>query len=72
MHVVGTRQVTLKGQAVTLTVSESTGDEASGEALREVMGTFRGQGGASVMLMATGMASQWDDAALDAFVASIH
>ncbi len=72
MSIVGTRQVTLRGQAVTLTISESAKDESQGEALRQVTGTFRGKGSASVMLMAMGMANQWDDAVFDAFIASIR
>ncbi len=70
MQVVGTQQVTIKGQPVTLTVSEGTGS-SSGVTHRQVTGFFTGKGGL-VMLMAFGPKNAWDQSALDQFLASIR
>jgi hypothetical protein len=61
--------VTIRDQQVTLTTREGTNDE--GVTLRQVMGLFQGKGGPT-MLMIMGNTENWDQAAIDAFIASIH
>lgn len=68
MRVVGTRQVTIKGQPVTLVISE--GSSSEGQMFRQVWGMFPGKGG-TAMIMAMGAQDSWDQAALDKFLASI-
>jgi len=68
MQVVGTQQVTIKGQTVTLTASEGSG--SSGVVHRQVTGVFPGKDGL-VMLMAFGAKDKWNQQALDEFLASI-
>jgi len=68
MQVVGTRQVTIKGQPVTLVISE--GSSSEGQTMRQVWGMFPGKDG-TAMLMAMGDQDGWDQAALDKFLASI-
>ena len=71
-HVVGTQTATIKGQPVTLTVSEgevTEGNEA-GTLFRQVIGVFPGKAG-TAMLMAMGKKDTWDQATLDSFLASI-
>ena len=71
-RVVGTETVTIKGQPVTLTVSEGEVTEGSeaGAVFRQVMGVFPGKGG-TAMLMVMGNKDTWDQATLDSFLASI-
>jgi hypothetical protein len=71
-HVVGTQTATIKGQPVTLTVSEGTVTEGSdaGSVFRQVIGIFPGKAG-TAMLMAMGKKDTWDQATLDNFLASI-
>ncbi len=71
-HVVGTQTATIKGQPVTLTVSEGTVTEGSdaGTTFRQVIGVFPGNAG-TAMLMAMGKKDTWDQATLDGFLASI-
>jgi uncharacterized protein YneF (UPF0154 family) len=71
-HVVGTQTATIKGQPVTLTVSEGevTGGDNAGAVFRQVMGVFPGKGG-TAMLMVMGNKATWDQATLDNFLASI-
>jgi hypothetical protein len=72
-HVVGTQTVTIKGQPVTLTVSEGTVTEGSdaGAVFRQVIGIFPGKDSSTAMLMAMGKKDTWDQATLDSFLASI-
>ncbi len=67
VQVVGTQRVTIKGQPVTLTVSEGSGD---GGDYRQVTGVFPGKGGLA-MLMAMGAKDSWNEATLAEFLASI-
>jgi hypothetical protein len=67
MQVVGTQKVTIKGQPVTLTLSEGNG---SAGVHRQATGVFPGKGGLA-MLMAFGSKADWDQAAFDQFLASI-
>ena len=71
-HVVGTQTATIKGQPVTLTVSEGQVTEGSdaGTTFRQVIGVFPGNAG-TAMLMAMGKKDTWDQATLDSFLASI-
>jgi hypothetical protein len=72
-HVVGTQTATVKGQPVTLTVSEGTVAEGSeaGTVFRQVIGVFPGKAG-TAMLMVMGKKDTWDEATLDNFLASIR
>ena len=72
-HVVGTQAATIKGQPVTLTVSEGEVTEGSdaGTIFRQVMGVVPGKDG-TAMLMAMGKKDTWDQATLDSFLASIR
>ncbi len=72
MHVVGTQTATIKGQPVTLTVSEGevTGGSDAGTTFRQVMGIFPAKAGTAV-LMAMGKKDTWDQATFDSFLASI-
>jgi hypothetical protein len=67
LQVVGTQKVTVKGQPVTLTISEASGSEG---VHRQATGVFPGKDGL-VMLMAFGTKADWDQATLDQFLASI-
>jgi hypothetical protein len=70
MRVVGTQKATIRGQSVTLTISE--GASGSSEAtMRQVTGVFNGKDGI-VMLMAMGDVDRWDQTMLDQFLASIR
>jgi hypothetical protein len=71
-HVVGTQTATIKGQPVTLTVSEGTVTEGNdaGTVFRQVIGVFPGKNG-TAMLMVMGKKDTWDQATLDSFLASI-
>lgn len=69
LQVVGQSIVTIRDQEVTLTTSEGT-DEA-GRTFRQVIGVFQGKGGPT-MLMIMGRAENWNQAAIDAFIASIR
>ena len=66
---VGTQKATIRGQQVTLTVSE--GQTEQGDTLRQMLGMFSGKNG-TVMLMVMGSVEKWDQEILDAFTASIE
>ncbi len=66
--VVGTRQVTIRGQAVTLQVGE--GINSDDQRYRQFSGVFQGKGG-QVLITVSAPATRWDPAAVDAFLASI-
>ena len=68
MKVVGTQKATIRGQAVTLIVSE--GGVSDNQTMRQVMGFFSGKGGMAAV-MATGLKETWDQAAMDSFLASM-
>lgn len=67
MTVVGQESVTIRGQDVNLTITESDG----GTKARQALGTFQGKNGL-VVVMAIGSASNWDDALLRQFLGSIQ
>jgi hypothetical protein len=69
MHVVERRQATIRGQEVTLTVSE--GVNGDGEDYRAVTGIFQGKRGPTLLAMSAPV-SQWDNETVDAFIASIR
>ena len=68
MQVVETREDTIRGQKVTITVSEGTGE---GVTLRQWMTVFTGNGGPTV-LMIQGSTSDWDETLITNFIHSIR
>ncbi len=68
MHVVGQQTVTIRGQAVTLIVSEGTNSD--GDPYRSLTGVFQGRNG-QVLLSISAPIASWDRSAIDRFVASI-
>ncbi len=64
----GTQQATIRGQSVELQMY--IGTRSSGESIRQMMGAFEGKGGPA-WLMVFGPANAWDQAAVDAFIASL-
>ncbi len=69
MEVVGSREVTIAGQTVTLTISEGASE---GEPMRQEIGAFTGADGNLVMVFVIGPAATWDEARNDAFYESIR
>jgi hypothetical protein len=69
VQVVDEITTTIRDQPVTLTVSEGTDDE--GTAIRQVAGVFEGKNGV-VLLMIMGPQQGWDQAGIDAFIASLR
>jgi hypothetical protein len=69
MQVVGTEEVTLRGQQVTLTVSE--GQSSSGGGFRQKAGVFQGKSGAA-MIMILGPIDNWDQPAIEAVISSMR
>jgi hypothetical protein len=69
MTSVGREEATIKGELVKLTVREGTTDR--GEQVRQVTGLFEGEEGPAI-LMISGDLSTWDQAMVDAFIASIR
>lgn len=59
----------IAGQDVTLVVSE--GINSDGQPFREVIGMFQGKGGQALVVYETPVSS-WDQAQVDAFIASIQ
>lgn len=68
MQVVGQENVTIRGQDVTLTISESVGQDSR---LRQALGTFEGKNGL-VIVMVMGDADNWDDTLMRQFLSSIQ
>ena len=68
MKVVETREDTIRGQKVTITISEGTNQ---GVTMRQWMTVFAGNGGPTV-LMIQGSASNWDDDLITNFIHSIR
>lgn len=66
-HVVGTEQVTIRGQETTLTIAETDASRP----LKQVVGTFDGKNGL-VILMVMGDKGNWNDTLFKDFVASIQ
>ncbi len=69
METVDRRQVIVRGQEVSLVVSE--GVNSDGLAYREMSGIFQGKGGQALVTIA-GLVETWDQAEVDAFLASIR
>lgn len=69
MKVVDRKAATIRGQEVTLLVSEGT--DSSGARLMSMTGAFPGKGGQAV-LMVMGPSATWDEAAIDSFVESLR
>jgi hypothetical protein len=69
MKIVEQKPVNIRGQEATLTISE--GVSSNNVKLRQAYTTFQGKSG-PVILMVVSDASTWDQAAIDAFLASIQ
>jgi hypothetical protein len=70
MEYVGQERVTIRGQEVTLNITESTVENSSGR-MRQAMGTFNGKNGL-VFVMVMGDASNWNDNLMREFLESIE
>ncbi len=68
-RVVEHKQVTIRGQAVTLVIGE--GVNSAGQAYRTMSGTFQGRGGPAFVGVEQPV-SRWNQAEVDAFLASIR
>lgn len=68
LEVVESRAITIDGTETTLTVSEGT--DPGGDTIRQWLTAFPGKVG-YVLVMVQGEVDGWDDAALDAFLASL-
>jgi hypothetical protein len=66
---VGEMQATIRGQARTLTVSEGTNSD--GQPFRVVNGVFQGRGGLAYLTVEEPI-SRWNQATIEAFIASIR
>ena len=69
MRVVETRPVTVGGHETTLVISEGTNGE--GESYRQASVAFPGQGGPALLVFSE-PTSRWNQATVDALLASIH
>lgn len=69
MQVVETRQETIRGQQVTVTISQGTNQEAT--TLKRLTAVFKGNAGPT-MLMIEGNAAGWDDQVIEDFIHSIR
>lgn len=69
MMVVETRPVIVCGETETLVISEGINGE--GESYRQVSVAFQGQGGPALLILSEPVA-RWDQATVDAFLASIR
>lgn len=69
LEVVGQTDVAIRGEPVTLTVREGT--DADGRSIRQLSGLFQGKGGPT-LIMIQGLTGGWDQATIDAFLASIR
>jgi hypothetical protein len=69
LDVTGEEQVTIRGETIPLTVRDGTTQD--GQALHQISGLFPGQGGPT-LLMVTGLMDDWDQSAVDRFIASIR
>lgn len=67
---VGSETVTIRGEETTLVIREGM-DEENQVAMRQVSGTFQGNGGPA-MLMIVGPVDLWDESQIDAFIDSIR
>ena len=69
LAVVGQTTAIIRDQTVPLVIREGTDDE--GHQIRQITGVFEGKGG-TVMLMIMGSIQQWDQNAIDTFIASLR
>ena len=69
MVIVENRRVTVRGQAVTAVISEGINSENI--AYRQLMAAFQGKGGPALLALSTPVAT-WDEAMVDALLASIR
>ncbi len=69
--VVGTRDVTVRGDTVTLTISESTA-QGSEMVMRQEMAIFTGASEKMVMFMAMGEKDKFEEGIVDEFLGSIR
>jgi len=67
---VGERQATIRGQPVTLTISEGTSGD-NGDPFRALAGIFQGKGGRALLVISEPIAG-WNDARIDTFLASLR
>lgn len=68
VRTVGQKMATIRGQEVMLTISE--GLDSEGQTYREVFGLFHGKGGPTFLMIAAPI-KDWDQSAIEAFIASI-
>ena len=69
MTIIETRPVTVRGQETILVISEGTDSE--GGSYRQAAVTFDGQGGPALLVLSEPV-ERWDQATVDALLASIH
>ncbi len=69
LRVVGTRQASIRGEGVTLTVRQGLSSDR--QSYREESAVFQGEKGLALLSIA-GPAASWDEAKVDALVASIR
>ena len=69
MSIIETGPVTVRGQDATLVISEGVTSE--GESYRQEAAAFQGQGGPALVVI-SGPVESWDQALVDAFLASIR
>ena len=69
MTVIETRPVTVRGLETTLVISEGTNGE--GDSYRQAAVAFQGEGGPALLVFSE-PTTRWDQATIDALLASIH
>lgn len=69
MTVIESRPVTVRGEETTLVISEGVNSE--GASYRQAAVAFQGKGGPALLVLSEPIES-WDQASVDAFLASIH
>jgi hypothetical protein len=69
LTVVENRPATIRGQEVTLVISD--GINSDGESYRQVTSAFQGKGGPALLVLSEPI-ERWDQSAVDAFIASIQ
>jgi len=69
MTVVENRPATIRGQDVTLVISDGTNSE--GESYRQITAAFQGKGGPALLVLSEST-ENWDQSAVEAFIASIQ
>jgi hypothetical protein len=69
MTIIETRPITVRGQEVTMVISDGVTSE--GETYRQVMIAFEGNGGPALVMLSEPVA-RWNQEQVDAFIASIH